>query len=208
MAPTGLQSFTLLVGIMKKTFIAASLALLSTVAAAADSGLFIGIDAGYSKFDTKSESVIGTVPAGIDVSIKEGGGAFGLTGGYRLNKNFALGVAYDKFADVKVTASAAGAGSATVSVKSDAFSLYGTATGWVTRETGLFAKLGVARGKSKIDDFGVNVSSSKTSALFGVGLTYSLGDALSLTGEYNHIQKFADSEGSMGVYKLGLRYGF
>lgn len=193
---------------MKKTLIAASLALLSSVAAASDSGWFIGIDGGYSKFDTKAESVIGSVPADVTVSIKEGGGAFGLTGGYRLNKNWALGVAYDKFADVKITASVPGFGSASVSLKNDAFSVYGTYTAWVTRETGLFAKLGVARGKTKIDDFGVSESSTKTSALLGIGMEYSLGDALALTGEYNHIQKFADSDGSMGTYKVGLRYRF
>jgi OOP family OmpA-OmpF porin len=184
---------------MKKSLIAALLLALSGTAFAQ---AYVGGSVGRSKLDTGLSSSDFQFP-GVTVSIKETGTSYNLFGGIKLNDVFAVEAAYDRFGDVEVTArSAFGSGSS--SIKNEAFSVVGRGTFELNPMFGLTGKLGVARSKSSAED----ASSSKTAPVFGIGAVYNINKQVSLLGEYEVYNKFADSDNDMTNFKVSVRVAF
>lgn len=184
---------------MKKSLIAALLLAASSTAFAQ---AYVGGSIGRSKFDTGVSASDIQIP-GVSVSIKETGTSYNLLGGVKLNDVFAIEAAYDWFGDVKVTArSAVGSGSS--SIKNEAFSIVGRGTFDLNPMFGLTGKLGVARSKSSAE----GESSSKTAPVFGVGAVYNITKQVSVLGEYEVYNKFADSDNDMTNFKVSVRFAF
>lgn len=143
-------------------------------------------------------------------SLTENTTSFALFSGYQFNKNFGAEIGYAQFGKATISS-----GSDSVSFEPSA--LYAAVTGtWpVTAELSAYGKAGVARNHTKgtVTMSGDTFSgdTNHTSAMFGVGVSYTVNAKVSVFGEYQNFGKaFDESDGNMKLSQVafGARYQF
>lgn len=184
---------------MKKQFIVALIGSAFAIAAQAEN-TYVGVNVG------KSEQKISVEEGSIDESAT----GYKLYAGYNFNKTFGAEAGYVDFGDADFTD-----GSDSVTIRTKSFYIAGTATLPVNNEFALFAKAGIARNRAKatvtFDDETESDSVNRTSAIFGLGASYSVAKNMSLVAEYEYFGKVAKEEGinvKADLLSIGLRYKF
>ncbi len=136
------------------------------------------------------------------MSEKESKTGFKINGGVNFTDNFGAEVGYVDLG--KFSASGA-------SYESRAIYLAGTGTIPLNPQTALFAKVGVTTNRAKISYLGESASENNTSAMFGIGASYSFTPNISAVAEYENFGKVAEGNGASikaNMFSVGLRYKF
>ncbi len=187
---------------MKTSFIAALIAaaVAFPVAAQAQS-TYVGVSVGQAKQKVE-------VDAG---SLKESDTSYKLVAGYNFDKNFGIEAGYVDLGNAEMKRFG--------TVESKAKSLYvaATATLPVNNEFSVFAKAGVAANDVdltvKVGGATLSDSASRSSAMFGLGASYSFTPNLAVVAEYENFGKIAKGESDnlnvkADMWTIGLRYKF
>jgi OmpA-OmpF porin, OOP family len=141
---------------------------------------------------------------------KESHVGYKLFAGYQFNETFGLESGYVDLGKISVSGD-------NFSVSSHPQALYfaGTATWPLSTEFSLFGKAGVSANRTKVSATVGNTSgsdtTSKTTAIVGVGAAYAMSKNLSLTVEYENFGKVIDEAGSSvkaDLFSVGIRYKF
>lgn len=163
--------------------------------------------------------VLATLGVSTSLYYHDKGRAFSVLGGYRVNPNIAVEVAYDYLGTYQLNAAFSGmiTGTAWEEDQVSAFSLCGIGSLPITPTLSLYGRLGMA--VSNVDmtcstSVGpcASKSSSKTGPLIGVGANLVSGQNANLRLEYDHFQDVGDSNydyvaGPFSLIKLeGLFY--
>jgi OmpA-OmpF porin, OOP family len=196
---------------LKKTSIAAILAAsglaVSSAAMAqaksADQGFYAGARIGQSKVDIDCTGA----------NCEDTDTAFGIFGGYKINRNFAVEAGYTDFGKVNATVTVP---AATLEVKSNAFDVVGVGAFPINQQFSVYGKLGFYRGEAKASaTLGVFSGSQKetnTDLTYGVGVQYNVNPQLGVRGEWQRYSSMGgDSIGGtfdLDVFALGVTYKF
>ncbi|MFY0676549.1 MAG: porin family protein [Neptuniibacter sp.] len=179
---------------MNKLILSSALAatlLSSTVFA--DSNFYLGGSIGQTEVDYVPEAGA-TVTDDSDTSWK-------IFGGYNINENFAVEVAYQDLGDN----SAVVLGQPTY-IDGDALSISLVGKLPINDQFGLFGKLGYADVEADADVPSINasVSASDSDVLYGIGAVYSVTEAVDVRLEWEHI----DLADEIDTVSLGVSYNF
>jgi OOP family OmpA-OmpF porin len=174
--------------------------------ALAEPTYYIGVDAGSSE---QKFSVDGLGSA------KEHKASYQVVGGVNLTPHYGIEGGYTSFGKTRQSAEGA-----TLAVNPQAFYVAATGTLPLSGQFALFGKAGVSYGQAKLSvsvdgPFGTGESASdtfhKTSAMFGVGASYTFPSRVAVVAEYQNFGKIADEDGvslKASTLSLGLRYQF
>lgn len=185
------------------TVIGAALALplMAHAQMASPTTYYAGIDAG------RSEQKFGEDGVG---SLKEHHTSYQVYGGANLTQNFGLEVGYASFG--KTTYSD---GISRLKISPQSFYLAGTATLPLPQHFALFAKAGVGYSQTKLSYATTGLDGDdtvhKSSAMFGVGASYTLPNQVSVVAEYEDFGTLANGDGlsvKANTFSVGLRYQF
>jgi OOP family OmpA-OmpF porin len=191
---------------MKKQLLVVLLgsALAAPLAAYAE-GAYVGVNVGRSDQKLTLDGL---------GSVSDSGTGYKLYGGYGFNKNFGVEGGYVKLGTGKISY-VDGADSGTVSSKPQALYVAATATLPVNDQFSLFAKVGAAFNRVKLEDVGTAGNSSekksRTTALLGVGAAYNVTKAVAIVAEYEDYGKIAKVDGAHvkgNLLSIGVRYKF
>lgn len=182
---------------MKKAIIFAIAATAFTTPALAEpfSGFHAGIEAGHDAYEVKAEDVL---IAGPDFTVSADGlSGNGLVGGvfagydFALTNSFFAGVeASINTSGAKISASATdGVDSISAAVKArESLGLSARLGGMLNDSTGLYARLGWARTKFKVEFDGTTIGHDHQDAFqYGAGIETRIGDHASLRVEYTRL---------------------
>jgi OOP family OmpA-OmpF porin len=191
---------------MKKQLLVVLLgsALAAPLAAYAE-GAYVGVNVGRSDQKLTLDGI---------GSISDSGTGYKLYGGYGFNKNFGLEGGYIKLGTGKASY-VDGPDSGTISSKPSALYVAATATLPVNDQFSLFAKVGAAFNRTKLEAVENGVSSSekkhRTTALLGIGAAYNVTKEVAIVAEYEDFGKIAKVDGAhlkANLLSIGLRYKF
>jgi len=196
---------------LKKTTIAAFLAasgiVVSSAAMAqgksADQGFYAGARIGQSKVDIDCTGA----------SCEDTDTAFGIFGGYKINRNFAVEAGYTDFGKVNATVAVP---AATLEVKSNAFEVVGVGALPLNQQFSVYGKLGFYRGEAKasatLGAFSGSQKETNTDLTLGVGVQYNFNPQLGVRGEWQRYGSMGgDSIGGtfdLDVFAVGVTYKF
>jgi OOP family OmpA-OmpF porin len=184
---------------MKKILTACAIAAAALTAAPAFAQGYVGLGVGSSKI------------SGFDTATVTGGNTnksqVKIFGGFQFTPNWGAELQYSDLGKRDVINAGVAAGSITTSQ----FSIAGTGTLPLNSGFSLLGKLGVSA--NRINGSALLSNSNKTSALIGVGASYSITPALSVRVEYEDFGKVATvaANGSsvrVNAYSISLKYGF
>ena len=176
----------------------------STAQARTDSGWYVGASVGQSKnrhFDCSGFSSCDSEAA-----------AFGVLGGYRINRNFAAELGYHDFG--KVTFSAPGVSG---NIKANAVELVGLGAYPFANQFSVYGKLGAYRAESKISAqvAGLGNGSLKdrnTDLTFGLGAQYDVTRAAGVRAEWQRYKNVGGDDtggkSDIDVISIGLVWRF
>lgn len=159
----------------------------------ADSNFYLGGSVGQTEVDY--EAVAGTtVTDDSDTSWK-------IFGGYNINENFAVEVAYQDLGDN----SAVVLGQQT-NLDAEALSIALVGKLPINDQFEVFGKLGYADVEADADvpSLNASVSASDSDVLYGIGAVYSVTDAVDVRLEWEHI----DLANEIDTVSLGVSYNF
>ena len=207
----------------KKIVLATALALSSGLAAAQSGekdGWYAGLDVGYSRLGTSAGDIDGALAnqgfAGSS-SIAQSDKSYGLTGGYRFNRNFAAEIAWESLGSYSYNSPTA---TDTINGKLKASAVSASAIGIYpfTRNWSAYGKLGLARTSTDLTANSTtgasavsNSSGSSTGLLVGAGLTYDFdGGYYTKLGwdRYDHVGDASTGTGSVDLYQVGVGMRF
>jgi OOP family OmpA-OmpF porin len=196
---------------LKKTTIAAFLAASGIVvssaamaqAKSADQGFYAGARIGQSKVDIDCTGA----------SCEDTDTAFGIFGGYKINRNFAVEAGYTDFGKVNATVAVP---AATLEVKSNAFEVVGVGALPLNQQFSVYGKLGFYRGEAKasatLGAFSGSQKETNTDLTLGVGVQYNFNPQLGVRGEWQRYGSMGgDSIGGtfdLDVFAVGVTYKF
>jgi len=183
-------------------------------------GWYAGIDLGRSRLGMNSSDVDGALAnqgvAGSS-SIDNTGTAYGVNGGYRFNRYFALEGAYERLGSFDYSSNT---GSDTISgkFKANALSLSGVGIYPLSPAWSVYGKAGLARtdatleacsasGATPID----NSSHTGTGLLVGAGVTYDFDHAFYANAGWDRYAKVGDystGSGPIDLYMVGVGMRF
>ena len=134
--------------------------------------------------------------------------------GTNLDQNFGVELGYVDFGRINKSFND-GVNAGSISVKSNAFYVAGTATAPINDQFAVFAKLGITANRSKLNAT-VNGQSGSTSrnntdAILGIGGSYAFSKELSAVVKYENFGKVAkqgDDSVKADLLSVGLRYKF
>jgi OOP family OmpA-OmpF porin len=182
---------------MKKLFIAALA--LSCSTAFADN-MYVGVGVGSATQKVTADGF----------SLSKSDTAASINAGYQFTPMFGAEVGYVHFGEATVSS-----GGVTIGAKPKSFYLAGTATYPVSPAFGVFAKVGAARTKTDTffdDGTGREEdSTSRTTAMFGIGASYAFTPSISATLEYANFGKVIDQDGvtlKASHVSAGVRFAF
>jgi len=196
---------------LKKTTIAAFLAASGIVvssaamaqAKSADQGFYAGARIGQSKVDIDCTGA----------SCEDTDTAFGIFGGYKINRNFAVEACYTDFGKVNATFAVP---AATLEIKSNAFEVVGVGALPLNQQFSVYGKLGFYRGEAKasatLGAFSGSQKETNTDLTLGVGVQYNFNPQLGVRGEWQRYGSMGgDSIGGtfdLDVFAVGVTYKF
>jgi len=166
-------------------------------------GSYIGFNAGHSNQDVSVDG------QGSQTYSSTG---YKLYGGYGFTKNFGVEVGYVDFGSAS-TPNFHGLPVNATSIQPSAAYVAATATLPLNDQFSLLAKVGASFNHLKVDTIYSGIfSQNKTTALLGVGASYSINKNLILVAEYEDFGKVAsDSYGEslkVNLLSVGVRYKF
>lgn len=185
--------------------VAAALLLSSAVAApafAADEGFYAGVKLGQAKYNTTGLT-------------KNNPTAFGVFGGYSINKNFAVEAEYIDLGSV-ATAGTVGGVAVTASAKTSAWGLSAVGTLPLNNNFSLYGKLGFARAKSDFSGTGTlgsvtvttALSENKTAATFGLGGLYNVNQSVGIRFGWDRYKVGSTGPTNVNLYSIGAVFKF
>ena len=206
-----------------KLIVAAALALSSGVAAAQSgekTGWYAGLDLGYSRLGISGSDIDGALAnqsiAG-STSIDQSDKSYGVSGGYRFNRNFAAEAAWESLGSYSYNSPTA-TDTINGKLKANAVSLSALGIYPFTRNWSAYGKLGVARTSADLTAGSTtgastvsNASSSGTGWLLGGGLTYDFDAGYYVKGgwdRYDHVGDASTGKGSIDLYQIGVGMRF
>ncbi len=208
----------------KKIVVTAALALSSSLAVAQNAdkaGWYGGLDLGYTRLGLSGGGIDGTLAnQGIAGSstIDQSDKGYGLSGGYRFNRNFAAEAAWESLGSYSYS-SATPTDTIHGKFKADAFSLAGVGISPFTPNWSAYGKLGLARTSAKLEASSTtgasavsSTSHSGTNLLVGAGLRYDFESGWFTKLGWDRYQGVGD-EASTGkapidLYQLGVGMRF
>lgn len=184
---------------MKQALFIALLASLAAPVAAQADDLYGGVNLGGAR---------GRIDSNNAQSSSTNAG-FKLYGGYQITPMFGAEAGYAYLGKGNVSVNGVDGGH----LKPHALYAAGTATLPLNKDFALFAKLGVSANRTTIDMPAgqASVKSSKTSAMFGLGASYTITPALALVAEYENYGKTQNTQLASvkaDMLSVGLRYKF
>jgi len=197
----------------KKALAAVAVVLSSGLAHAQSSdktGWYAGLDIGASRSDVDLN-----VPGSVDAD--KSGTMFGISGGYRLNRNFAVEGALARLGSFDYNATTA---TDTVSGKleANAVSLAGVGIWPVTNAFSVYGKAGLALTDAKLTASSASgltpvgdASHTGTGFLFGAGATYDFQGGYFAKAGWDHYAKVGDGstgQGDINTYLVGVGMRF
>lgn len=147
---------------------------------AATQGFYVGGDIGNFSIDDEDDT------------------AFKILGGYQINRNFAVELAYGNFFDKSVSG---------VNVEVTAWELVGVGSFPVGNNLSIFGKLGFAMWDATVSTGipGFSASDDGTDLTFGVGLQYDFTRNLAIRGQW---QRYDISSEDADLFSIGMIYKF
>jgi OOP family OmpA-OmpF porin len=207
----------------KNTIAAFALAFSSGLASAQSSdkaGWYAGIDLGRSSLGVSGGDIDGALAnqgIGGSASVDRSDTGFGINGGYRLNRNFAVEAAWERLGDFSYSSST---GSDTIDgkFKANALSLAGLGIYPLTPNWSVYGKAGLARTSVDLEASSAtgatavsNQSHSGVGLLVGAGVTYDLSGGLFTKLGWDHYAGVGDAstgQGAIDMYSLGVGMRF
>jgi len=183
-------------------------------------GWYAGLDIGASRSGIKSDEIGGALAnqgAPGAVSADDSGTMFGISGGYRLNRNFAVEGALARLGSFDYNATTA---TDTVSGKleANALSLAGVGIWPVTNAFSVYGKAGLALTDAKLTASSASgltpvgdASHTGTGFLFGAGATYDFQGGYFAKAGWDHYAKVGDGstgQGDINAYLVGVGMRF
>lgn len=206
-----------------KLIVAAALALSSGVAAAQSgekAGWYAGLDLGYSRLGTAASDIDGALAnQGVagSTSIDQSDKSYGVSGGYRINRNFAAEMAWESLGNYSYNSPTP---NDTINGKLRASSVSLSALGIYpfTRNWAAYGKLGLARtstdltaGSTTGASTVANASGTNIGWLLGGGLTYEFDSGYYTKlgwDRYEHVGDASTGKGSIDLYQIGVGMHF
>jgi OOP family OmpA-OmpF porin len=207
----------------RKAFAAFALVVSSSAvhAQSADkAGWYAGLDLGRSRLGMNGSDVDGALAnqsIASSTSLDRTDTAFGVNGGYRFNRYFALEGAYERLGSFDYSAST---GTDTIDGKFKASALSLAAVGFypLSPQWSLYGKAGLARTDAKLEassETGLtpteNTSHTGTGLLIGAGVTYDFDRNFYAKAGWDRYNKVGDSttgSGPIDLYMLGVGMRF
>jgi OOP family OmpA-OmpF porin len=208
----------------KKAIAIVSLALSTGFAAAQaaepKAGWYAGLDLGRSRLGMSGSDIDGALAnqgvAGSS-SIDQSDTSFGINGGFRFNRNFAVEAAWQRLGDFSYSSNT---GSDTVDgkFKASAVSLAGVGIYPLTPSWSIYGKAGLARTSADLEAHSQtgatavsNSSHDGVGGLFGAGVTYDFEGGVFTKLGWDHYAKVGDSstgQSSIDTYSIGVGMRF
>ncbi|HLQ27207.1 MAG TPA: OmpA family protein [Acidiferrobacterales bacterium] len=197
-------------------------AMSSQFAVAADSGWYVGANAGQSNAkiddDRISRGLLGSGFATSSITEDERDTGYKLFGAYKFNPNFALEGGYFDLGKFNFTATTVPAGTLTGTIKLRGVNLDAVGILPFSDNFSAFARLGAQYAEAKDSFTGTgaitvtdpNPSKKETNYKLGIGVQYDLTKSLGLRGEGERyrINDAVGNHGDVYVYSVGLVYMF
>ena len=190
--------------------ISSLMALPMSQALAADSPWSVGVAVGSAKTDVSGINAdIATVCATAGFSCDESDTGYKLYGGYKVNNNFTVELAYVDLGKVSIK----DAGVDAVTLKNSGLAAYGMFS-YPIDKASLFAKVGFSRLNTDANDIGVaSYSDTKTNFAWGLGASYALTDNVGVNLVWDRFKpEFtadgADLDTNADLISVGLSYSF
>ena len=204
-----------------KLIVGMALALSSGLASAQSAGWYGGLDLGYSRLGLSGGDIDGALAnQGIagSSSIDNGDKSYGLSGGYRFNRNFAAEAAWESLGSYSYS-STTPTDTIHGKFKAGAFSLAGVGLYPFTPNWSVYGKLGLARTSAKLEassSTGASAvsgtSHSGTNWLLGAGLRYDFDGGCFTKLGWDRYQNVGDEtstgKASIDLYQLGVGMRF
>jgi OOP family OmpA-OmpF porin len=208
----------------KKAIAAFALALSSGLASAqsasSKAGWYAGLDLGRSRLGMSGSDLDGALAnqgVGGSSSVDRSDTSFGINGGFRFNRNFAVEAAWDRLGDFSYSSST-GTDTIDGKFKADALSLAGVGIYPLTPNWSIYGKAGVARTSVHLDansQTGATAVSNQShdgiGALFGAGVTYDFAGGVFTKLGWDHYASVGDSstgQSSINTYSVGVGMRF
>lgn len=181
---------------------------------APDTGPYIGLGAGLTKFSLKKNDFTATGATSRAFDEKDKG--FKIFGGYRLLRNLAVEAQYARLGEAEVRYSGAGFAPGREKYEVSGFSVAAVGLLPVSDEFTLFAKAGPsftrAENTFSRTGLGTNTKSSRAGGLFGLGASYKLSENFSLRAEFENFSRVGEASkagrSSVNLLSIGAAYNF
>jgi OOP family OmpA-OmpF porin len=183
-------------------------------------GWYAGLDIGRSRNGFGASDIDGALAnqgVGGSSSVDDSGTAFGVNGGYRFNRNFAVEGALSRLGSFDYSSST-GADTVSGRFTANALSVAGVGIYPLTPAWSLYGKAGLALTDSQLEASSAsgataldNRSHTGTGLLFGAGVTYDFDRAYFAKAGWDHYAKVGDAStgsGSIDTYDLGVGLRF
>jgi OOP family OmpA-OmpF porin len=186
----------------------------------AKAGWYAGLDIGKSRSGLGGSDIDGALAnqgvAGSG-SMDDSSTAYGINGGYRLNRNFAVEGALTRLGSFDYS-STAGADTVSGKFKANALSLAGVGIYPLSNAFSIYGKAGLAVTDAKLDAGSAtgatavgNQSHTGTGLLFGAGVTYDFDRGYFAKAGWDRYAKVGDAStgsGSIDTYNVGIGMRF
>ena len=190
-------------GVMIAGLVGAAVALTTPSAfaqAQGGTGWYLGGSLGQSEVEIEG--------CGGGVSCDEKDTAWRILGGYQINRNFAVELAFHQFGD----ASASGPGGR-IDFESNAFELVGLGALPIGSQFSVYGKAGLYRGETKVTGSTVltgplDIKETNTDLTYGIGAQYDINRQLGVRAEWQRYTNMGDDatigESDVDVMSVGL----
>ena len=209
---------------MNKKAIAAFTLMLSSGLAAAQSadkaGWYAGLDLGRSRLGMSGADIDGALAnqgVGGSSSVDRSDTGFGINGGYRFNRNFAVEAGWARLGDFSYSSNT-GTDTIDGKFKANALSLAGLGIYPLTPNWSVYGKAGLARTSVDLEassETGATAVSNQSHAgvgwLLGAGLTYDFSGGVFTKLGWDHYASVGDAatgQSAIDMYSLGVGMRF
>ncbi len=225
--------------VRRAAYVIALSACAATPAFAGESGFYLGVNVGQSTYDV-NEADLAIFPIVTESNVEDSGRAYSLTFGYRFMPYLGVELSLNDFGDLEKTETGfttlspsvvGGIADVAIGTRGAALAVIGTLP---LQKFELFAKVGAMRaettGRGRLNStFGTlpttgvggllptgnsSASSKSTTALYGVGVGYTVGESLFLKLEWTAVPKVSEEDDDIGldadvsIISLGFHYRF
>lgn len=200
--------------------LAASSGFASAQSASSKPGWYAGLDLGRSRLGVNGSDIDGALAnqgALGSSSIDQSDTSYGINGGFRFNRNFAVEAAWERLGDFSYSSNT-GTDTIDGKFKASAVSLAGVGIYPLTPNWSIYGKAGIARTTADLEATSQtgttavsNSSHDGMGALFGAGVTYDVDGGVFTKLGWDHYAKVGDGstgQGSIDTYSVGVGMRF